>query len=68
MTKRSLTEGEQGMVLTALRLAAEMFVGCAAEMRTDGQERLAEQFARQAADASALADLFEGAASVLVAA
>lgn len=45
---------DQSTVIEALRVAEEVYRKDAATMRVDGQDRIAEQFERQAKDAMIL--------------
>lgn len=50
----ALSPKDQGTAIEALRVAEEVYRKDAATMRVEGQDRIAEQFERQAKDAMLL--------------
>lgn len=55
----NLSESDYEDIISHLRVAADVYRLHASEMRGRGQERLAEQFARQQTNANDIADRIE---------
>jgi hypothetical protein len=59
MPMMTLTDKDMHVIESALRTAADTYMNCMRKMQDERMDRLAEQFKRQADEATALADKIE---------